>query len=141
MTKYLYIILFVLCSVSTQADTLTGNYFSVKMEQPLDSPPEPSELECLYPAVDTQKIIKVFKAAVNRGELELFEQTITFSALKPQQVEYTYKVGEEKPTIKVYSLLNETIPLPAMPAMRVEAVTVTLDHKGRIIEAVVHVRH
>jgi len=139
--KYLYLVLFALCGVSTQAGTLTGYNLSVKMEQPLDSLSEPSELECLYPAVDIQKIIKVFKAAVNRGELELFAHTINFSALKPRQVKYTYDVGEEKPIIKVYSLLKETIPLPAMPNMRVEAVTATMDDKGRIIEAVVHVRH
>jgi hypothetical protein len=139
--KSLCLVLLALCSVSTQADTLTGYNLSVKMEQPLDSLPEPSELECLYPAVNIQKIISVFKAAVNRGELELFAQTISFSALKPRQVKYTYDVGEEKPVIKVYSLLNETIPLPAMPDMRVDAVTATLDDKGRIIEAVVHVRH
>jgi len=141
MQKHLVVILLALYSVSTQADTLTGNFYTVKMEPPLESLPAPSESDVPCPTVDTQKIIEVFKAAVNRGELELFEQTISFSALRPQQVEYTYKVGEEKPTIKVYSLLNKAIPLPAMPEMRVEAVTVTLDHKGRIIEAVVHVHH
>lgn len=141
MGKFLSIILLALCSVSTQAETLTGSYFMVKMERPLDSQPEPSQSDILYPYVNTQKIIEVFKAAVNRGELELFEQTIEFSALRPQQVEFTYKVGEEKPTIKVYSMLNKSMPLPAMPDMRVEAVTVTLDEKGRIIEAVVHVHH
>jgi hypothetical protein len=141
MGKYLSIVLLALCSVSTQAEILTGSHIMVKMERPLDSLPESSQSDILYPSVNTQRIIEVFKAAVDRGELQLFEQTVEFSALRPQQVELTYKVGEEKPTIKVYSMLNKAIPLPAMPDMRVEAVTVTLDGKGRIIEAVVHVHH
>ena len=61
--------------------------------------------------------------------------------LKPQQVEYIYKIGEQKPIVKVYSLLDKPLPLPTMPDIRVAGVTVILDAKGHIIEAVVHCHH
>ena len=67
--------------------------------------------------------------------------TVAFSALKPQQVEYTYKIGKKEPTVKVYSLLTKPIPLPDMPDILIEGVTVIMDRDGHILEAIVHCHH
>ncbi|WP_455196994.1 hypothetical protein [Kaarinaea lacus] len=142
MGKYLYLILFILfICAPVQANSQSQNYFLVKMDQPVESQSESKQTEIFNPSVNTEQVIEIFRAAVNRGELQLFEQKIAFSTLKPQQVEYIYKIGEQKPIVKVYSLLNKPLPLPSMPDIRVEGVTVILDAKGHIIEAVVHCHH
>ena len=138
MGKYRYLMLFMLIFCApVQANSQSHNYFLVKMDQPVES----QQTELIYPSVNAEQVIEIFRAAVNRGELQLFEQQIAFSMLKPQQVEYIYKIGEQKPIVKVYSLLDKPLPLPTMPDIRVAGVTVILDAKGHIIEAVVHCHH
>ncbi|WP_455206488.1 hypothetical protein [Kaarinaea lacus] len=138
MYKFLYLVLVSLIGVSAYAETLTTYCLLAKLEPGTATQTESAPGEIPYPQINTDEVIGIFKAAVNRGELILFENQVAYSNLKPQHVEYIYKIGETKPTIKVYSLLNKSMPLPAMPDIHVEGVTVILDAKGHIIEAVVH---
>ncbi|MCI0505113.1 MAG: hypothetical protein L0Z73_03285 [Gammaproteobacteria bacterium] len=138
VSKYYLLTIFILIGPAAQADTLNSNRLSVKTDQPGDPQLESKQAEIHYPVVDTEKIMRIFKAAVDRGELKLFEKQIALSALNPQQVEYIYLIGETKPTIKVYSFLNKPLPHPAMPNLYIGGVTATLDEKGHIIEAVMH---
>ena len=138
MYKFLYLVLVSLIGVSVHAETLTTCCLMAKLEQDTATQTESAPGEIPHPQINIDEVIGIFKVAVNRGELILFEKQIAYSNLKPQHVEYIYKIGETKPTIKVYSLLNKSMPLPAMPDIHVEGVTVILDAKGHIIEAVVH---
>ena len=56
-------------------------------------------------------------------------------------VEFTYTIGKEQPIVKVYSLLIKSMPLPAMPDIHIEGVTVILDEDGHILEAIAHSHH
>jgi hypothetical protein len=115
-----------------------------KMEEPVSSLADTKadkRMYLPYPEINTEQVIQVFRKAVERGELQLFEMSVAFSALKPKRVEYTYKIGVKEPTIKVYSLLSKPMPLPAMPDILIEGVTVILSKDGRILEAIVHVHH
>jgi hypothetical protein len=141
MNKYLHVFLLAFYCVTAQATTQPERCFLVKLDQPVESHTESTTTDILSPQVNPDKVIEIFNAAVSRGELKLFEQQIGISALKPQRVEYIYQVGEQKPTVKVYSLLDKPMPLPAMPEIRIEGVTVILDARGHIIEAVVHCHH
>jgi hypothetical protein len=138
MHKYFFIFTFIVTGAFSHADTLNGSRFLVKTGLPTGSQSESVQIEIPYPKTNTEQIAQIFKAAVNRGELKLFEATIAFSELKPQHVEYVYRFGETIPTVKVYSLLNKSLPFPAMPEVHIEGVTVILDAKGHIIEAVMH---
>lgn len=112
-----------------------------KVEGPTSSRAKTKKVEIPYPQVDSEQVVRIFMQAVERGELKLFDTTVAFSALKPQHVEYTYKIGEKEPTVKVYSLLTKPMPLPDMPDILIEGVTVILDKDGQILEAVVHCHH
>jgi len=130
--------MFIVTGASSVADPLSGKRLLVKKDQSAGSQKESVQTEIRYPKTNTEQIAEIFKAAVNRGELKLFEAPVAFSELKPQHVEYLYQFGKAVPTVKVYSLLNKSLPLPAMPEIHIKGVTVILNAKGHIIETVMH---
>ena len=86
-------------------------------------------------------MVEVFKKAVERGELNLFEIIVAFSALEPLRVEYIYYVGEQQPTVKFYSQLKKPIPLSNIPDILIQGVSVIMGKDGRILEAIAHRHH
>lgn len=120
------------CSSLAKTEGPASSWADTKADNRVDIP---------YPEINTEQVIQVFRKAVERGELKLFEMSVAFSALKPQRVEYIYKIGVKEPTIKVYSLLSKPMPLPAMPDILIDGVTAILDKDGRILEAIVHCHH
>ena len=141
MLKISYIVVLVFFSSLVHAHTQPKCTLLAKAEGPASSRGDTKKIDIPYPQVNSEQVILVFKKAVERGELKLFEMTVAFSALKPQQVEYTYKIGKKEPTVKVYSLLTKPIPLPDMPDILIEGVTVIMDRDGHILEAIVHCHH
>lgn len=139
MLKYCYIVVLIFFSSLVQAQPKC--VLLAKMEESSSARADTKKIDMPYPQVDSEEVVRIFKKAVERGELKLFEMTVAFSALKPQQVEYTYKIGKKEPTIKVYSLLTKPMPLPDMPDILIEGVTVILDKDGHILEAIAHCHH
>lgn len=91
-----------------------------------------------YPKVDVKQIFGIFLQAVDIGQMEVFDQILTRNMLQPVQVEYTYTQEGPYPKVKVFSLLNEPIPLPTMPDVYVIGVSGVMDINGNIIESIAH---
>ena len=138
MNKYCCIVVLMLFSSLVHAHIPAECRPLAKLEEPVSSRTETTKLDIPYPQVNTGLVVQVFRKAVERGELKIFEVTVAFTALKPQQVEYIYKIGAKEPIMKVYSLLKKPMPLPTMPDILVEGVTVILDADGHILEAIAH---
>jgi hypothetical protein len=91
-----------------------------------------------YPDIDSAQVIKVYLEAVGRGELMIFEKTVTRSMLKPERVEYVYTLDSRLPRVSVFSTLTVSLPFPDMPDLQVQGITGFLDWKGRITDSTVH---
>ncbi len=86
-----------------------------------------------------EQVVKMFLLAVDRGELVVFENTITRSMLEPQQVKYVYTLDNNEPIISIYSLLRQPIKIPGMPDCTAGGLEATLDMNGNIINSSVHI--
>ena len=91
-----------------------------------------------HPHIDVRHVVSVFLDSVEKGELIIFEMRIDKSIIKPERVEYIYKLTDRTPTVKVYSTLTKPIPVPALPDVPIKGVSAVINQEGRIIEAVVH---
>ena len=91
-----------------------------------------------FPRINAKSVFRVFLEAVDNGQLILFDMHIDRSMINPEHVEYIYTLENHVPTVKVYSTLTTSIPLPIMPDMQIVGVSAVLDREGRIIEAIVH---
>ncbi|WP_455200932.1 hypothetical protein [Kaarinaea lacus] len=141
MLKFYIAVVLIFFSTLGHATAQPQCFLLAKLEKPPSSRSDTKNIKIPYPQVDSAQVVQVFKKAVERGELKLFEMTVAYSALKPQHVEYTYRIGEKEPTVKVYSLLTKPMPLPEMPDILIEGVTVILDINGQILEAIAHCHH
>lgn len=91
-----------------------------------------------YPAIDPHQVIDVFLTAVDRGELTAFSEPLRRPLLDPRQVEYLYTLDSHLPTVRVYSILKESVPIPGERGLRATAVTGVLDRDGRIVDSIIH---
>ena len=91
-----------------------------------------------YPKIDVDQIFGIFLQAVDIGQMQLFDRTLTRNMLQPVQVEYTYTQEVPYPIVKVFSILHKPIPLPTMPDVYVIGVSGVMDINGNIIESIAH---
>ena len=85
------------------------------------------------------EVVDVFLAAVDRGELVVFDNRITRGMLDPVQVKYVYTFDDAKPTISVYSLLTTNLKIPGADDCSGGGIEVLLDIDGTIIDSSVHI--
>lgn len=91
-----------------------------------------------YPRLDVKRVIDVFFAAVDRGEVIIINQYIDRSMLKPEHVEYLYTMNSKLPSVKVYSTLEQSISYPGINDLQISGVSAVLDLDGNIIEIIYH---
>ena len=97
-----------------------------------------SETVLPYPKINVREVFRIFLQAVDLGQMQLFDKTLTREMLQPQKVQYSYTPEDLYPTVNVYSALLKPIPLPAMPDVYIIGVSGILDVGGNIIESIAH---
>ena len=85
------------------------------------------------------EVVDIFLAAVDRGELIVFDNTISRDMLDPVQVKYIYSFNDEDPSISIYSLLKQPLKIPGVDDCTAGAIEVLLDIDGTIIDASIHI--
>ena len=91
-----------------------------------------------YPSVNVIEVFNIFLDAVDRGQLILFEQSLSRDKVMPIRVEYVYTAEVPYPIVKVYSELKNPMPLPSMPDAKIVGVSSVMDSYGNIIETTAH---
>lgn len=86
-----------------------------------------------------EEVVEIFLIAVDRGELIVFDNTITRSMLDPVQVKYVYTFDEDDPTISVYSLLLQPLKIPGVDDCTAGGIEVIMDVDGSIIDSSIHI--
>lgn len=103
-----------------------------------DEPKLSSETVLPYPKINVSEVFRIFLRAVDLGQMQLFDKTMTREMLHPLKVEYIYTREDLYPTVNVYSELFEPISLPAVPDIYIIAVSGIMDVNGNIIESIAH---
>jgi hypothetical protein len=134
-TFILIILLFVNESVFTESIYI-GNL--AKMDTPGNQSEYGSQTDMPYPNVNVDEVFNIFLHAVDRGQLKLFDKTLSRDMLKPLRVEYVYTSESPYPMVKVYSALKEPMPLPSMPEANIIGVSAVMDASGNILETAAH---
>ena len=110
----------------------------VKLEINETSSKPELQAELPYPKINVNQVFEIFLRAVDLGQMQLFEQTLSREMLRPLQVEYSYTQDDPYPSVKVFSLLDEPIALPGMPDVYIRGVSGVMDIDGNIIESIAH---
>lgn len=87
-----------------------------------------------------EEVVEIFLIAVDRGELVVFDKTITRSMLDPIQVKYVYTSDVEDPTISVYSFLLQPLKIPGVDDCTAGGIEAILDIDGSIIDSSIHIQ-
>lgn len=87
---------------------------------------------------DPLENLRLFKDAVERGELVVFQQRIAYSMITPKLVEYVYDLEQRVGEIRVFSLLVEPMAIPNMPGTKIHGLHSILSVDGRILETTAH---
>jgi hypothetical protein len=87
---------------------------------------------------DPEHLIHRFLLAVDRGELEIFDQKLDRSMIVPVRVEYVYALASKSTRIKVYSELKTPLPVPGQGDCRILGVSTVME-EGMITEIESHV--
>jgi len=103
----------------------------------LQAAPSPAPLAPQFPG--PHAVVALFLEAVDRGELQVFEQTLDRTMIVPRRVEYVYDLDTYRPAVKVYADLRRPVAIPGVSDCEVRAVLVTLDAGGAIVDVEVHV--
>jgi len=98
----------------------------------------PTETVLPYPKINVREVFGIFLKAVDLGQMQLFDKTLTREMLHPLKVEYIYTPEDLYPTVNVYSELLKPIPLPAMPDVYIMGVSGIMDVSGNITESIAH---
>ena len=98
----------------------------------------PAETVLPYPKINVREVFGIFLKAVDLGQMQLFDKTLTREMLHPLKVEYIYTLEDQYPTVNVYSELLKPISLPAMPDVYIIGVSGIMDVSGNIIESIAH---
>ena len=91
-----------------------------------------------FPKIDINKVFEIFLLAVDQGQLQVFDKTLSREILRPVQVEYVYTQEDPYPVVKVFSVLDEPLSLPSLPDIQIMGVIGVMDIDGNIIESIVH---
>ena len=134
-TFILIILLFFNESVFAESKYI-GNL--AKLDTPGNKTEYSLQTEMPYPKVNVNEVFNIFLHAVDRGQLKLFDKTLSRDMLKPLRVEYVYTSETPYPMVKVYSVLKEPMPLPSMPDANIIGVSGVMDASGNIVETTAH---
>ena len=85
------------------------------------------------------EVVNIFLVAVDRGELIVFDNTISRDILDPVQVKYIYSFNDDEPSISIYSLLKYPLKIPGVDDCTAGAIEVLLDIDGTIIDSSIHI--
>jgi len=88
---------------------------------------------------EPRHILGAYLAAVDRGELQVFDQTLDQSMIVPARVEYVYDLEAATTVIKVFSRLKKPFPVPNRKECEVRGVSAVLSADGHIVETAAHV--
>lgn len=135
--KTLIIIILLGINTSAFADTkVTDNL--AKLDVPAEKSKPGLQAGMLYPRVNVIEVFKIFLLAVDRGQLKLFDKTLSREMVKPIRVEYIYTVETPHPQVKVYSELKKPMSIPSIPDANIIGVSGVMDASGNIIETTAH---
>ena len=87
---------------------------------------------------DPDSLADRFLQAVDRGELVVFGHTLDRTMIVPVRVEYVYELADRAMRIKVYSNLNQPLPVPGQDDCRILGVSAIMED-GSITEIESHV--
>ena len=90
------------------------------------------------PCLDTGRVLALFLAAVDRGELSLFGVRLGRDQVTPARVELVQDLRTGTTTRKVYAEIDEPLPCPGHPDYVIEGITATLTAENRIGEIEAH---
>ena len=85
-------------------------------------------------------VVKVFLAAVDRGEVEVFGHILKRAMLIPLRVEYLYELDTLDVSVKIFATLSHPIAVPQLQGMNIFAVSAILDSQGDVTEVSAHVK-
>ena len=91
------------------------------------------------PCATNSEVLRSFLLAVDRGELQLFEDVLYRNDISPSRVVRDFDIGNQVPLTKVYSDLKNPVFLEDRPKFQVNSVSATLSHTGRIVETKAHI--
>ena len=128
MKKYLFLT-FILVNASVLAES-THIGALAKLDKQNKHPDYSTQSAVPYPNIDVFKVFNIFLAAVDRGQLKLFDETLSREMLVPIRLEYVYTAELSYPMIKVYSELKEPMPLPSVPGANIIGVSGIMDLSG-----------
>lgn len=96
------------------------------------------QTEVPYPNVDVIEVFNVFLRAVDRGQLILFDESLSREVVMPTRVEYIYTAELPYPIVTVYSELKKPMPIPSMPDVNIIGISGVMDLSGNIVETTAH---
>ncbi len=135
--KKMILILLLSGNSSAFADVRCINYLA-SLDMQTDKSEYTSQTVVPYPKINVSEIFGIFFRAVDLGQLRLFDKTLTRDMLTPLKVEYIYTLDDPYPSVKVFSVLQDPIPLPAMPDAYIMGVSGIMDVHGNIVESIAH---
>lgn len=86
------------------------------------------------------EVVRIFLEAVKRGELIVFEYTLTPEMVIPERVDYSYKLDSPTPTITIYSSMIKPMVFPQFQDLAIYGVSASMDAEGVIFETKAHVQ-
>lgn len=86
--------------------------------------------------IESRILVNLFLDSVDEGQLELFGQTLTRADLKPVSVSHKYLLEEDKLIVNIECDLLKPVPVPQMPELTVQSLTVVTDDYGNIIQLI-----
>ncbi len=90
------------------------------------------------PCLDTRRVLDLFLAAVDRGELSLFGVRLGRDEVTPARVELVQDLRTGTTTRKVHAEIDEPLPCPGHTDYVIEGITATLTGENRIGEIEIH---
>lgn len=88
---------------------------------------------------EPRHIVRLYLIAVARGELHVFTHQISRAMITPVRVEYVYELDDPVPTIRVFSVLTEALPVLHCDVCRVRGVSAVLTPDGRLTNIEAHI--
>lgn len=87
----------------------------------------------------SQMLIDLFFQQIDKGELVIFENTITREMIEPTQIAYIYTFKNDELTISIYSKLKKSLRIPHFEDFYVDGISINVDELGNIKEIKSHV--
>jgi len=84
-------------------------------------------------------ILGAYLAAVDRSELQVFDQTLDRSMIVPTRVEFVYDLESATTVIQVYSRLKKPIRVPNREECEVRGVSAEMSADGHIVDTAAHI--